>query len=189
MSEVSDLKPDELKRLLETMAKVTSIDLDLLEAARNARLSPREKVLRDLESQGTKGRMTKIKKRGPGRPKVHWKARKRKHRESRRKWEREHYREVGRPRRLAKMGDALGSGDWFSYCQVSWKSNAQKVEMTKAQWDEKIAPHVGDRRPVVFRYDKEGTISLYNVLVKDSDTREVLYDGQEQKMKDEGFAL
>lgn len=186
--QLKDLNPTELQEFLELQRKLQALDLGELEKAREERLSPREKVIRKLESQGTKSAVTRTLKRGPGRPRLHWKQKKRKHREYMRVYMRS-YREVGAPKRKQMRAEFLKDGDWFSYCEESWKKNSQKYTLTRDEYFEYIAPHVGESKPVFFRYDKQEPISLYNVVVKCSDTRRVLYDGKEQQLKDIGAAL
>ena len=186
---VGELSPDEVAELIALQAKVGAIDLDQLERERLARLSPRERVIRELEQQGAKKAMTRVKKRGPGRPKQHWKTKKRKHREYMRRYMAERYHEIGKPRRTAERKKCLENGDWFGYLLINWKHHQKVVRMNQHDWDRCVAPRLGESVPVVLRYNANEPISLYNIVVKDSDTRRVLFDGKEQQLVDSGYAV
>lgn len=186
----AELSPDEAVAMLALQRKLEGLDLERLEKERQERETPREKLLREIESQGAKKRMTQAKKRKPGRPKVHWKTKKRKHREFMRKYMAERYHEVAKPRRKEQARQALVDNDWYSYLMIYWKSNARKkIVLSKDEWDRCVAPRIGEEhRPIVFRYDTAKPVSLYNIVVKDSDTRRVLFDGAEQRLRDIGAA-
>lgn len=186
---LQDLTPDEVVRFMEIQRLLQGLDLDALEKERKARETPRERVLARLGMQASKKQMTQIKKRKPGRPKLHWKQKKRKHREYMRKYMAERYHEVAKPRRAAARKACLEGNDWYGYLMIGWRHHQKKVELTKEEWDRAIARRIGESIPVVLRYNANEPISLYNILVKDSDTRSVLFDGKEQALIDGGYVV
>ncbi len=190
-ADLKDLSPEDALAYMRFVAKLEEVDLEKLEARRLEKLTPVEVVLDRAKAGGRLDRAVKAagKKRGPGRPKLHWKTRAKRYREYHRKYQLDRYHEVLKPRRKAEVIALLTDRDWYTYMLPGWKRRKVKVKITKEEWDRAVRPGIGELLPVVFRYDSREPISLYNILIKDSDTRQVLYDGKEQELRDKGYAL
>ena len=68
-------------------------------------------------------------------------------------------------------------GSWYEYYLMEWKKRGFKVEVTKEEWDQHVQPRIGDRVPTLFRLNTAKPVALYNILVKDSGTKETIFDG------------
>jgi hypothetical protein len=64
------------------------------------------------------------------------------------------------------------------------------VELTEEEWNREVEPRIGrENVPVVFLVDREKPVSLGNILVRDSDSRSLLFDGTEYLMRKLGYIL
>jgi hypothetical protein len=152
---------------------------------------PEEQTIDDLVQelrQGKTGSIIKRKiagKKEPGAPKgkKHWKQKKR--------LRRERYLAVIKSERKIKKAELLESGPegWYDHLKVHWYQKALKIEMTKEEWTNIVWPTLGGRIPIVRRYDTSGPISLGNILVTQSGTKRVLFDGAEWKLKEMGYCV
>ena len=91
---------------------------------------------------------------------------------------------------LAKML-TTPEGWWKYLTEGSWKKRGVEVELTYEEFVEHIYPvSVGKGLiPVFLRYDSEKPISLENVIVKDTKSRSVVFDGAEYKLRLLGMIL
>lgn len=185
--DVSKMKVDKLLKLLENFDKVTAVDDEKLERA----ITPVDKVVMTLQekkaldrrmkatkarSEETKAALAEKRPKKCGRPKTHWrrKAKLLKARKAR------HYQNTVRPRRLKQYEEYLNSGDWYSICLIGWqkKPATKNPQLAREEWEEHIAPKIPEGRVIVTRrVDTSKGISLENIEVVDTDTREVYFSG------------
>lgn len=156
---------------------------------------PEEQTVDDLIAELREGKSGSILKRKiagkkePGAPKgkKHWKMKKR--------LRRERYVNVVKGVRKIKKAELLESGPegWYDHLKTHWyqkgHSKGGGIELTKEQWTEVVWPALKGRIPIVRRYDTSGPISLENIYVLQSGTKNVLFDGKEWKLKELGYTL
>lgn len=182
--DTSKMTPEETIRWLQLQEVLNRIDLDKVIPA-EVPATPREKLIRDLETQSAKAAITKIKKHGKRR-KMHWKMKKRKQRERMRPYMAERYKKVLLPQRRRFVEDR----NWYGYYVMEWKKRATRFELTEEQWNEKVGPRIPeDRVPSVFRIDTSKPVSLANIVVRDSESRTVFYDGTDEQLRELGVGV
>ena len=173
------LSPEDALAFNEMMLQLNQIDLTVYARELADGKSGREKLVETLKAnkkldRGLKGRGLKRKKQS-------WQAK---------KAYRKRYNEmVGEPRRKAKLAEELEKNGWYPYLMHGWKKNKMPVKITAEEWNSEIAPLLGESIPVVRRYDTKKPVCLYNCIVYDSNTRAVLYDGAEAKLRELGMIL
>ena len=173
------LSPEDALAFNEMMQQLDRIDLTVYAKEMEEGKSGREKLVETLRANRQVARG--MKGRGHVKKKLSWQAKKAK---------RKRYNEmVGEPRRKAKLAEELEKGGWYPYLMHSWKKNKMPVKITQGEWDEHISPLIGGSIPVVRRYDTKKPVTLYNCIVYDSNTRAVLYDGAETKLRELGCIL
>lgn len=175
------LSPEEALEFDSLLKKLQQIDLSEYAKELERGKDDRTKLVEALKANKAVTRQLAGKGRPKARKKQHWKvARKKKAR----------YNEmVGEPRRKAKLANLLEEGGWYPYMMESWKKHKTEVSLTKEEWDERIAPLIGGSVPVLRRYDTKKPVTLHNVIVYDSTTRAVLYDGAEESLRENGYIL
>jgi hypothetical protein len=174
-------KPGDLDELFRTLAieeALSKVDLGKVEEEREKAKSTLDKHIDALKANRRTSRILK-----PKRKKMHpqtKKARKRKYN-----------REIGVPMRKHRLAVLLEEkGGWYHVCRETWGKKARVVELTEEEWNEVVEPGIGwDNVPVVFLVDREKPVSLGNILVRDSDSREILFDGLEYEMRKLGYIL
>lgn len=173
--DTTNLSPEEVLELIQGLERIKGIRLEQLEAPEPL---PVARLKEQLESKAVKTAIT-LAARG-GRRKAHWKERKRKQRERMRPYMAAKYRQETLPKRtrLAK------EGDWWSYYLMEWKKRGYKIALTKDEWEQEAGHCIGpDNVPIVFRLNTSKPVALHNLLIKDSHTKAVLFDGQEWMLK------
>lgn len=181
------LSPEDALELQALWEKIKAIDLEKAAAERLEKMTPVERMIEALKEQH--GDMRKLRKEINRKKSLHWKT-KRKRKRAR---ENKYYHEVLKAKRSLKRAEQLTTpeGWWQHLNKVSWKPMGAKVKMTYEEFVRYFyEPYIGKGRLVVFyRYDKKGPISLGNVLVRDNETREVVFDGKEYLMEQAGYVL
>lgn len=133
----------------------------------------KERLVVQLDSKGAKTAMTQAKR---ARKKAHWKERKRKQRERMRPYMARKYREEQLPRRKKLAEDGM----WWEYYVMEWRKRGLKIETSRDEWDSEVADKIGkDNVPIIFRFNTAKPVRLDNLMIKDADTKQVLFDGQE----------
>jgi hypothetical protein len=176
------MSPEEVRRFLLLMEKLRKMEVreEVEEMPPLPEEPTTEKLVEQLERKGTKDALTRASR--PRRKRDHWKTKRRKHREYMQPYMAKRYRELIKPRRAK----AASEGDWYEVYLMEWKKRGHKVELPRGVWDERVGPRIGDRVPVIFRLDTRKPVSAYNILVRDSETKEILYDGHEEQLRDLG---
>jgi hypothetical protein len=175
-----ELSPEDVLELNALYAKIKEINLDKAVAERIASLTPVERLVEDLKE----GKPVERRLRKPHHNTV---------RAKKRKVKAKYYREVYKPRRNMNLAKMLTTPEgWWKYLtEGSWKKRGVEVELTYEEFVEHIYPvSVGKGLiPVFLRYDSEKPISLENVIVKDTKSRSVVFDGAEHKLRLLGMIL
>lgn len=167
--DTSKMSPDELLAFMDMLDKIKRIS----EPELPPRVNP-ESLVRQLEGQGEKRRLTQA--RAGVRKKQHWKEKKRKQRERMRPYMAMKYRSEKLPLRTKLAQE----GDWWSYYVMEWKKRGYKIDISLEEWDEAVAPCLKvDSTPVLYRLNTAKPIALYNILIKNGEDKSVLFDGQE----------
>lgn len=186
-SRKAGIDPDEALKMARVLEKVLALDLDKEEASRREALSPMDKLVEDLKANKDVGRALKhrSKVRTKDKP-LHW----RKKKSAKRRYDKARYQDVLKPKRRRERAELLQTAEgWWVYQNRIWKQNGVEVRMTEEEFTTVVYPSFGGRVPVLERYDARKGISLDNLLVRDSDTRKVLFDGMEYVMKENGWML
>lgn len=174
------LSPDEALELQELYEKIREIDLGEVVAERVRGMTSLDKLIDDLKHEKPMVRRAK--------PKVHHHTK----RARRRKKDREYYHEVLKPRRSKKKAEELTTPEgWWKHLTQTWKQMETPVDMTYEEFLETIYPvtiGVG-YVPIFFRYDPKEAISIGNVLIRDSESRKVVFDGKEHLLRLKGYIL
>lgn len=179
------IDPDEALEMERVLRKISEMDLEKIAERKYNELSPMDRMVEDLKANKEVGRALRYKKKAKAKPK-HWTQKK----AAKRKYDRTRYREVLKPKRKRERAELLQSGaGWWEYQNRIWAQNGVEVRMTEEEFTTVVYPAFGGRVPVLERYDKTRGISLDNLLVRDSDTREVIWDGKEYSMKVGGWIL
>jgi hypothetical protein len=174
-------KPGDLDELFRTLAleeALSKIDLGKVVEAREKSKSTLERHIENLKENRKSERLLK-----PKRKKMHPKTRLAK--------KRKYNREIGVPMRKRRLAILLEEkGGWYYVCRETWSKKGRTVELTEEEWNEEVEPGIGrEHVPVVFLVDREKPVSLGNILVRDSDSRSVLFDGTEWSMRKMGYIL
>lgn len=171
-----------LDELLRAMAAFDKLDTSSVEK----KLTSTDEYLLNYQEQMTLERKIKRKsKRKVGRPKLHWKERKRREREQRARW----YRTRQKPRDIAATLDSVTKGGWYERVRLNWRKHKVPFEITQEEWSTHIAPTLEGRVPYVERINCTLGIRLDNVVVYDRSTREVLYDGTQYTLDTLGYTV
>lgn len=180
-----ELSPEDVLEMQLLWEKVRTIDLDKAVAERIGKLTPVEKMIEGLE----KNRSVKDLRRAIKPKKLHYKTKKARIR----KQKKVYYQEVAKPRRATRVAEQLKTpeGWWDHLHRTSWNKTGTLVELTFEEYLEHIyTPIIGKGRlPLFFRYDKNKPAGLGNILVRDSETYEVLFDGKEFTLRQLGYIL
>lgn len=175
----------EAQDMLHLLEKLQRIDLDKVKLEERNLVAPMDRLIDDLKNNRKVQTRVLKGREGNGRkpkPKVHWQVKKKK-----RQAYYENYRKPTRSRRKAEM---LSTPEgWYKYLMIGWVKKKVEVELTLDQWRDTLWPAIGGRLFVIFRYNVNGPISLDNIYLLDSDTREVIFDGKEHRMRELGHIL
>lgn len=171
-------KEDSLEDVLGLFKRVEDSIREAEEAVKKAQESvrPMDRLIDEL----AKGRVITRKRK---RPKMHWKTRRRK--------QREYYARAEAPRRKKRLAAQLaeGPGGWYRFLRKQWLQMKVRVVLTEEEFTEKVWPFIDGYVFTVRRYDTKGPISLENIWIEDCDSRDVLWDGKEYKLKELGMIL
>lgn len=174
-------KPGDLDELFRTLAleeSLSRIDMGKVEEEREKAKSKLDKHIEALKANRKTDRILK-----PKRKKMHTKTRLAK--------KRKYNREVGTPMRKHRLAVLLEEkGGWYYVCRETWSKKGREVELTEEEWNREVEPGIGrENVPVVFLVDRGKPVSLGNILVRDSDSRSILFDGTEYLMRKLGYIL
>lgn len=172
---------DELLELLALEETIRKLDLDKALNEKIERLSEKDRMIHELmEKDPELPRRIREIKVPPKKKKEHWK--------TRQKREREYNRQVRAPRVRERKAAMLKERGWYPILKQSWDTHKLDVILTEDEWNEVVGPAVGDKAPIIHRYDATGPISLENIWVETKD-RKVVYDGMEYKLLLLGYTI
>lgn len=166
-----------LQSLLDTITKIDQINLTELDAAVEARRTKLDRFDEQLD-KGVKGGRRKQKR--PGRPYANGKGKQ--HWRTRRKYLKDYHQKVRAPKNRAKAIAALREKGWYGYLLIGWKRRHLPVDVTLEEWNEVVGT-MENVVPFVTRYDTSVGIRLDNLLIRDRDTGETVFDGKEYQLK------
>jgi hypothetical protein len=173
------LDPREALDAAELVNKIGRIDLDALLRREKAKLTPMEQ-LAEAVAEGVE-----IKRRKHKAKKQHWRTAQRKRKV--------YYRTVYAPHLKKKQAELLrkGAEGWYTYLTAGWRRRKVEVDLTLEEFTTVVWPALGGRIPIFYRYDTTKPLSLSNIWVEESESREkrVLFDGMEHTLKASGYSL
>lgn len=150
------------------------------ETVEMAAATPMELLIKQLQEETP---AVQVRKRKPKKKVLHWKTRK--------KNEREAYRDGGKASRRRKKAELLSMGaeGWWTYQRRMWWQKKVPVTLSKEEWCETVYPTFKGNVPVIRRYSTAKPIALDNLLVTASGSKDVLFDGKEYLLRKEGYIL
>lgn len=167
----------DLEKGLESLLElVNSIDLERAVEEKQAEMTPMDRLVEELRKGGTVVRKKK-------RPKMHYKVRRRKRRE--------YYARVEAPRRKKRLAAQLAQGPqgWYKFLRKQWQQQSIKVPLTLEEFETILWPAIEGYVFTVRRYDTKGPIRLDNIWVEDCESRKVLWDGKEHRLRELGMIV
>lgn len=175
------MSPEDALELSELLEKIKA--LDEVKTAVVQEETALDRLVRDLKNNKTISRALKGK--GRYKPKQHWKTKAHKRRA--------YYAEVGAPKRRARIAEQMMSAEgWYDYIAYNWRRHRIPFDLTLEQWVEEVYPlTAGKGRVPVFQRYRTGKhpMGLANMIVRDMDTREVLFDSADYQLKKLGYTL
>lgn len=185
--------PEEMLKMAEALRKIREGEFDR-KAEDKLNKTPIDRMVEDLIANRDVKRALKIKK--VARPKVHWSKR----RAAKRKYDRERYKEILRPMRKQALAERIQTAEgWWEVATKGWERHGIPVEMTEEEFKTVVFPCLCERDeagslrlarvPVFFRLDKGKGWRLDNLLVRDTESRKVLFDGNEYGLRLRGYIL
>ena len=183
---MAQIKPEDAVWAQQMWEKFEDVNLE--EVLRRAELSKTalDRAIEDV-SVGRKMKRVLAKKARIGRPPLHPKVRKASRRKQKAQW----YVLREKPRRTALIVKQLQSGEgWYDYLKTSWRKQKIKGGFSKEEWLEVLYPLLeGGKIPVFRRKDTSKGMTLDNITMYESGTRNVLFCSEEYKLKLLGYAL
>lgn len=178
-----EISPEDALEMARVLEQIQRIDLDKVAEEREQAKAPLDRLVEDLKA----GRdMKRALVRKTARPKrLHWSQK----RNRRRRYERTRYHEVLKPKRKAELAVKLKTSEgWWEVATKSWRRMKVEVLLTREEF-EVMAPSWLEkgRVPIFVRYDASKPVSLDNLMVRDNETREVLWDGKEWLLSKLGY--
>ena len=173
----------ELLEATEILNRINRLDTSTLSDVVRREGTPLEQYVRALEEDDKvlRKELQHRDKKRKKKKKQHWK--------TRQKYQRVYHLNVRGPRRRAVLAARMLEEGWYPRMVLNWKGNKLKIDLTADEWQEHIAPRLGDDLPAVYRIDTSKGISLDNVVVKVRGTGELIFDGGEYALQKMGFAL
>ena len=173
----------ELLEATEILNRINRLDTSVLSDVVRREGTPLEQYVRALEEDDKELRkeLQHRDKKRKKKKKQHWK--------TKQKYQRVYHVNVRGPRRRAVLAARMLEEGWYPRMVLNWKGNKLKIDLTADEWQEHIAPRLGDDLPAVYRIDTSKGISLDNVVVKVRGTGELIFDGGEYALQKMGFAL
>lgn len=171
----------ELERVLSV---IKGIDLDRAIEQKQAEMLPVERAIARLNNGGSLVRRAKAK--SVRKKKAHWKTR-----QARKRAENQlYYARRLKDRRREELAEKLKTAEgWWEHVSGTWKRKRVGLKITKEEWLTEVWPKVEGRIFITYRYNTKEAMSLGNMLVKDSDTDNVLFDGKEYALRKNGYIL
>lgn len=177
----AEFTPEELLEALEVANRIAGMDIEgMLEAKR----TPLEKALAKADEE----LVASINRRRRAKPasakREHWRTAKKKRKEI--------YHKVTKPRRQMRKAEQLrgGAKGYYQYLRTGWIKTGTKFTLSEEEFITHVWPHINGRLPMFLRYNPKEPVSLYNIYAVDVDNeKQVLFDGMELRLQQQGFTL
>lgn len=192
---ISEEDAKELVRLAEKLAK---IDLEKLAEEKERSKTPLDRLAEDLKANRTV--LAILSKKGKGKithsPTCsgrcggrcgdnHWRVKRRKKRVRDKR-----YKDKIRALRKAEVAEKVRTKEgWWDILTQKWREKKVEVELTREEFFEVIFPSFYPRVPLFLRYETDKPVSLENLIVRDQETGEYLWDGKEYLLVKMGYAV
>lgn len=167
MKDIEMLSPEDALALQSVWEAIQGIDLQELEKEKEARKTDVQKLLDNVKLGKALERKFGQKKK-IGRPKLHWKTKAKRRRETKSRY----YQNTWKPRRQAELVEELTTWQgWYKHITKYWKGEM----MGPRQWKEHLWPRLNGKVPVFKRDDTKKGWTLDNVVMYESGTRNILW--------------
>lgn len=167
MKERELLTAEDALAMQEHIEAILSIDLSALAQEKEARKTSIEKLVEDVKL-GNKLKRQFGKKKPIGRPKLHWKTREARRKQTKAKY----YQNTWKPRRQQETAELLTSAEgWYKHITKYWKGEMFGL----TQWKRWLWPRLNGKVPVFKREDTKKGWTLDNVVMYESGTKNILY--------------
>ena len=178
----SEKEVQDLLEATEILNRINRLDTSVLSDVVRREGTPLEQYVRALEEDDKvlRKELQHRDKKRKKKKKQHWK--------TRQKYQRVYHLNVRGPRRRAVLAARMLEEGWYPRMVLNWKGNKLKIDLTADEWQEHIAPRLGDDLPAVYRIDTSKGISLDNVVVKVRGTGELIFDGGEYALFRMGYS-
>lgn len=172
--------PDEALRLSQLIEQLGRVDLDQIKLDS---MMPFEQMAEKI------GNDQKFKRKlaGAGKPKKpHWRTVRARKKKARAKY----YHTRGKAATQRKKANLLRTPEgWWTYQTSVWQRKKVPYTITREEFLEVLWPALGGEIPVFMRYDSTRPYSLENALVYKNNTKQVIFDGMEWSLKQQGYIL
>lgn len=172
------VRPEDVLEMNDLLRKIGEIDLGQVAVEKEARKTDLERMLDELATNRKVRRIIKGKSSKP----LSWQAK----RKRRREWA----RNVGYPRKKAKLAIELTTPEgWWKFLVHYWRRKKITLALKEEEFYEHIYPLIEKGNvPIFQRYENKGKISLDNLIVRNT-RGEVLWEGAEWKLRKLGYVL
>lgn len=183
---MAQIKPEDAVWAQQMWEKLDKLNLE--DVLRRAELSKTalDRALDDVK-MGKKMKRVLANKARIGRPPLHHKTRKARAKKRRR----DLWMLKEKPRRQAALVEELKTGEgWFKYLKESFRKQKIKSYFTEKEWLDVLYPLLeGGKIPVFRRIDTSKGMTLDNITMYESGTRNVIFCSEDYKLKLLGYAL
>lgn len=182
---MAEMKPMDAVFLQQMFEKIGAVDLEAVQERIELSKTALDRALDDVKLGGKMKRIL-AKKAKPGRPRLHHKTRAARKKVRKADW----WLHREKPRRQARLALELRTAEgWYKYLMESWRKQKIKGNMSEEDWSGTLWPLLEGKLPVFRRRDTSKGMTLDNVTMYESGTRNVLFCPDEYKLKLLGYAL
>lgn len=175
-SDIERMEKELLKAQIIAMFRNTDAVEEALEKSR----SDSERMANDILA-GKKVTRALTRQKTAKRRKPHWKTSKKK--------ARDHYLMHVAPKNAAKREALLREGDSWELIREYWHRKGIDTSVTESEWREHLSPVLDGQVFWISRYDTKLPMSLSNLIVRQTKTGKVLWDGAEFELRSLGYML
>lgn len=89
-----------------------------------------------------------------------------------------------------RMLEKAVEGNWYPYLEGRWRRRKRPLAFSEEEWLEHVQPNIPDGCVIELRrYDTTKPTTLDNIVVYDNSNGDVLFDGSEWYLKQQGYTL
>lgn len=89
-----------------------------------------------------------------------------------------------------RMLEEAKGGNWYPYLEGRWRRRKRPLAFSEEQWLKHVQPAIPEGCVIELRrYCPDKPVTLDNIVVYDNSNGNVLFDGAEWKMKEQGWIL